>query len=70
MKHIYIILKIKPFIFSILVDLSGTPTIIETNIPPTKPPIWAELLIPGVSSPIIKLSIITGIIELRIVAPR
>ena len=35
----YIIVSIVPFIISLVFDLSGIPTIIDTRIPPTKPPI-------------------------------
>ena len=59
-----------PFILLLLLDLSGTPTAIAINIPPTKPPIWAALSIPELVNPIIKLSTITGIIDLVKVTPR
>ncbi len=35
----YIIVNIVPFIISFVFDLSGTPTIIATSTPPTRPPI-------------------------------
>lgn len=66
----YMIVNIIPFIISFFDDLSGTPTSIDTRIPPTKPPIWAALSIPDDRNPITRFAIITGNTELFIVAPR
>ena len=57
MNNKYMIVSIVPFIISLVFDLSGIPTIIDTRIPPTKPPIWAAISIPGDRNPIIRFMI-------------
>jgi len=49
-------------ILSVVDDFFSTPTAIIANAPPISPPIWAQLSIPVVLIPIIKLTTIIGII--------
>ena len=58
----YISSKVYPLALSTLVLLSGTPTAIDMNMPPIKPPICAKLSIPEKVNPMAKFNIINGII--------